>query len=345
MSASNPNHSTADQDGKNVLEVRNLRTRFRSDRGSVWAVNDVSFDVRAGETLGVVGESGSGKSVTFLSILGLVPQPPAEIVSGTAMFDGRDIRKLKGEALRRVRGDGIAMIFQDPLTSLNPVFTIGDQMSAAIRSHHKVSRKAARDRAVQMLELVQISNARERLDSYPFHFSGGMRQRVMIATTLALEPKLLIADEPTTALDVTMQAQVLEVMADVQRELGLSIVLITHDLGVVAGYSDRVMVMYAGRVVEIGTREDIFYRPRHAYTAALLGSMPRLDTPVHDELISIKGFPPDLASVQTGCAFEPRCPIGNGDTRCATERPALIALGEGRLAACHHSDRVEGIRA
>lgn len=344
MSASNNDQSTAGHGGENVLEVRNLRTRFRSDRGSVWAVNDVSFDVRAGETLGVVGESGSGKSVTFLSILGLVPQPPAEIVSGTAMFEGRDIRKLKGEALRRVRGDGIAMIFQDPLTSLNPVFTIGEQMSAAIRSHHKVSRKAARDRAVQMLELVQISNARERLDSYPFHFSGGMRQRVMIATTLALEPKLLIADEPTTALDVTMQAQVLEVMADVQRELGLSIVLITHDLGVVAGYSDRVMVMYAGRVVEIGTREDIFYRPRHAYTAALLRSMPRLDTPVHDELISIKGYPPDLASVQIGCAFEPRCPIGNADPRCSGEQPALVPVGEGRVAACHHSDRVEGMR-
>jgi oligopeptide transport system ATP-binding protein len=344
MSSSDNHRATSDR-GENVLEVRNLRTRFRSDRGSVWAVNDVSFDVRAGETLGVVGESGSGKSVTFLSILGLVPQPPAEIVSGTAMFEGRDIRKLKGEALRRVRGDGIAMIFQDPLTSLNPVFTIGDQMVAAIRSHHKVSRKAARDRAVQMLELVQISNARERLDNYPFHFSGGMRQRVMIATTLALEPKLLIADEPTTALDVTMQAQVLEVMADVQRELGLSIVLITHDLGVVAGYSDRVMVMYGGRVVEIGTREDIFYRPRHAYTAALLGSMPRLDTPVHDDLISIKGYPPDLASVQVGCAFEPRCPIGNGDALCSSEQPPLIQLGEGRIAACHHSDRVEGMRA
>ena len=307
-------------------------------------MNDVSFDVRVGETLGVVGESGSGKSVTFLSILGLVPQPPAEIVSGTAMFEGRDLRSLKGEALRRVRGNRIGMVFQDPLTSLNPVFTIGDQMTAAIRSHHKVSRKAARDRAVEMLELVQISSARERLDSYPFRFSGGMRQRVMIATALALEPRILIADEPTTALDVTMQAQVLEVMADVQRELGLSIVLITHDLGVVAGYSDRVMVMYAGRVVEIGTREEIFYRPRHAYTAALLGSMPRLDTPVHDELISIKGHPPDLAAVPAGCAFEPRCPIGNGDVRCVSEQPQLITVGAGRLSACHHHDRVEGMR-
>lgn len=329
----------------NVLEVRGLRTRFRSDRGSVWAVNDVSFDVRAGETLGVVGESGSGKSVTFLSVLGLVPQPPAEIVAGTAMFGGQDLRKLKGEALRRVRGNGIGMVFQDPLTSLNPVFTIGDQMTAAIRSHNKVSRKAARDRAVAMLELVQISSARERLGSYPFHFSGGMRQRVMIATALALEPQLLIADEPTTALDVTMQAQVLEVMADVQKELGLSIVLITHDLGVVAGYSDRVMVMYAGRVVEIGTREDIFYRPRHAYTAALLGSMPRLDTPVHDDLISIKGNPPDLASVQAGCAFEPRCPIGSGDERCTNDLPQLISVGVGRLSACHHHERVKGGRS
>ncbi len=337
--------SASTSSSSNVLEVRGLRTRFRSDRGSVWAVNDVSFDVRAGETLGVVGESGSGKSVTFLSVLGLIPQPPAEIVAGTAMFEGQDLRTLKGEALRRVRGNGIGMVFQDPLTSLNPVFTIGDQMVAGIRSHNRVSKKAARARAVEMLELVQISNARERLDSYPFAFSGGMRQRVMIAAALALEPKLLIADEPTTALDVTMQAQVLEVMADVQRELGLSIVLITHDLGVVAGYSDRVMVMYAGRVVEIGDREDIFYRPRHAYTAALLRSMPRLDTPVHDELVSIKGYPPDLASVQAGCAFEPRCPLGSGDERCRSELPLLVPVGEGRVAACHHHDRVQEMTA
>jgi oligopeptide/dipeptide ABC transporter ATP-binding protein len=326
--------------GGNLLEVRGLTTRFRSDEGSVWAVNDVSFSVAPGEAVGVVGESGSGKSVTFLSVIGLVPDPPGEVLAGEVMFEGEDLRKLSGERLRKVRGDGIGMIFQDPLTSLNPVFTIGDQMIAVIRSHRKVSKKAARDRAIEMLDLVQIPNARERIDAYPHHFSGGMRQRVMIALALSLEPRLLIADEPTTALDVTMQAQVLELIDGLRQDLDLAVVLITHDLGVVAGYTERVMVMYGGRIVEQGTCEQVFYDPQHAYTASLLKSMPRLDSPYDEELLTISGNPPDLARLPKGCAFEPRCFIGNGDVRCLEERPALEERDGGRLAACHYSERV-----
>ena len=286
-----------------LLEVTDLRTQFFTQDGVVKAVNGVSFTLGEGEALGLVGESGCGKSVSALSLMRLIPQPPGRIVSGQVIFDGRDLLKLKEDDMRKVRGNDIAMIFQDPMTSLNPVLTIGRQISEALELHKGMDRSAARKRTIELLELVGIPAARNRVDDYPHQFSGGMRQRVMIAMALSCEPKLLLADEPTTALDVTIQAQILDLIARLRRELGMAIIMITHDLGVVAGIADRINVMYAGYIVETGTVDEIFHRPRHPYTLGLLKSIPRLDEPRVTNLIFTCRLP---ASECTRASSSPR---------------------------------------
>jgi oligopeptide transport system ATP-binding protein len=307
-----------------LLSVRDLLVRFRTREGIVHAVNGVSFDLETGETLGLVGESGCGKSVTNLAIMRLLPKPAGRIEGGEVLFDGDDLVTMEESELRSLRGRELAMIFQDPMTSLNPVLTIGEQMVETIRAHRRVGRDEARDRAVELLGRVGIPRAAERLDSYPHQFSGGMRQRVMIAMALALEPKLLIADEPTTALDVTIQAQVLELLKALTGEMGTSLILITHDLGVVAGMTQRVNVMYAGFVVETGATGDIFAAPHHPYTVGLLHSIPRLDTSEEVPLIPIEGAPPDQLQPAIGCPFAPRCAWRL--ERCWEVNPALAPV-------------------
>jgi peptide/nickel transport system ATP-binding protein len=289
-----------------LLEVRDLRTSFRTDDGIVKAVEGVSFTVEKGQTLGIVGESGSGKSVTCLSIMGLNPRQNT-ITSGQALWKGRDLLSLPGNELRRIRGDEIAMIFQDPMTSMNPVHTVGHQLAEAVLLHRDVTRKQAKARALELLKAVGIPRADRRMDDYPHQFSGGMRQRAMIAMSLVNDPDLLIADEPTTALDVTTQAQILTLMEKLQNEFGSAIIMITHDLGVVAEVADEVAVMYAAEIVEHGTVDQIFKRPQHPYTWGLLGSLPRLDADV-DRLVQIRGQPPSLLNPPSGCRFHPRCP-------------------------------------
>ena len=332
-------------DRRCALEVADIRTRFHTADGVVYAVNGVGFRLREGELLGVVGESGSGKSVTMLSMLGLLPTPPAEIVSGTAFYYGRDLMALRRDALRQVRGAEIGFVFQDPMTSLNPVLTVGYQIAEPLRAHRGFSKAAARRRAAELLELVGIASPASRLREYPHQFSGGMRQRVMIALALACDPKVLVADEPTTALDVTVQAQILDLIRQLRRELGMAIVWITHDLGVVAGIADRVMVMYGGLVVESGNVEDIYLRPRHPYTQGLLRTLPRLDAPADEapatigprrRLPSIGGQPPSLAEAPSACPFAPRCE--HAFERCWRENPPLRQLGAGRQAACWLDD-------
>jgi oligopeptide/dipeptide ABC transporter ATP-binding protein len=291
----------------NLLEVDDLSVRFSTDDGVVRAVDGVSFSVEPGQTLGVVGESGSGKSVTSLSILGLTRAENAEI-SGRTMFEGRDLQELSSEELEHVRGDDIAMIFQDPLTSLHPFYKVGKQIIEAIQTHRLVDDTEARERAIELLALVGIPDPERRIDEYPHEFSGGMRQRAMIAMALSNEPKLLIADEPTTALDVTIQAQILQLLESLQSRLGMAVILITHDLGVIAEIADEVLVMYAGRVVEQGPLEQIFYDPQHPYTWGLLGSVTRTDQPRGGRLAQIKGQPPSLIAPPEGCHFRPRCP-------------------------------------
>jgi oligopeptide transport system ATP-binding protein len=290
-----------------LLDVRDLTTQFFTGAGVVRAVDGVSFSLAAGEAIGLVGESGCGKSVTALSIMRLVPSPPGRTVAGQVLFDGRDLLRLDEPSLRRVRGGEVAMIFQDPMTSLNPVLPIGLQIAESLEFHRGMTRAAARRRAVELLDLVGIPAAHRRLDAYPHQFSGGMRQRVMIAMAISCEPKLLIADEPTTALDVTIQAQILDLLRRLRRELGMALILITHDLGVVAGICDRVNVMYAGKIVESATVDDSFADPRHPYTLGLLGSVPRIDRPLGAKLTPIEGMPPDLVEEPPGCAFAPRC--------------------------------------
>jgi oligopeptide transport system ATP-binding protein len=314
-----------------LLEVKDLRTQFFTQDGIVRAVNGVSFTLNEGEALGLVGESGCGKTVTALSLMRLIPTPPGRIVSGELWFDGRDLLKLKDDDMRKVRGNDIAMIFQDPMTSLNPVLTIGRQISEALELHKGMDRKAARQRTIELLQLVEIPAARSRVDDYPHQFSGGMRQRVMIAMALSCEPKLLIADEPTTALDVTIQAQILDLMKRLRRELGMAIILITHDLGVVAGIADRINVMYAGYIVETGSADEIFHNPRHPYTLGLLRSIPRLDEPRKEKLVPIEGLPPDLIDPPPGCPFQPRCPYAI--ERCI-ENPSLEPVVPGHRIAC-----------
>lgn len=294
--------------GENLLEIQDLKTYFKVKAGRVQAVNGVSFSIKPGEKLAVVGESGCGKSVTALSIMRLIPQPPGEYAGGSVIFDGQDLLDLPESGMRKIRGGKIGMIFQDPLTCLNPTMTVGKQIAEGLRIHLKdLSKDQAYKRAISLLEQVGIPAAAERASSYPHQFSGGMRQRVMIAMALACNPKLLIADEPTTALDVTVQAQILELISSVCNEFGTAVMIITHDLGVVAGMADRVVVMYAGKVVETGPTDEIFANPRHPYTLGLLASVPRLDEPPSSMLRTIEGAPPDLLKPPPGCPFMPRC--------------------------------------
>jgi oligopeptide transport system ATP-binding protein len=314
-----------------LLEVHDLKTQFFTPEGVVKAVDGVSFELNAGETLGIVGESGCGKSVTALSVMRLL-QRPGKIVGGKVMFMGRDLTKVSEGEMREVRGEEIAMIFQDPMTSLNPVFRTGWQVAEPVRLHRNMDKARAMGVAVEMLGKVGIPSPASRARDYPHQFSGGMRQRAMIAMGLTTQPKVLIADEPTTALDVTIQAQILQLLRDVNREFGTATILITHNLGVVAGMCERVMVMYAGRIVESGPTEDVFAHPKHPYTWSLLRSIPRLDADAHEPLKPIEGLPPDLTNLPTGCAFHPRCPFKV--ERCTRDTPELNRVGETQLAAC-----------
>ncbi|MGH2447900.1 MAG: ABC transporter ATP-binding protein [Chloroflexota bacterium] len=340
---------TEPNEADRLLEVEDLKTYFYTRAGVVKAVQGVSFDLDKGETLGIVGESGSGKSVTALSIMRLIPEPPGKFAGGKVVFDGKPLidvvedtdsrgrvhrqeHSISEGSMRKIRGGDISMIFQDPMTSLNPLLTIGRQIAESVQEHMGLGRKASYTRAAEMLDKVGIPSAQNRLGDYPHQFSGGMRQRVMIAIALATNPELLIADEPTTALDVTIQAQILDLMRGLSSEFGTAVILITHDMGVVANMADRVAVMYAGYVVETGTISEIFYRGRHPYTHALLNSIPRLDQPRDQPLSPIKGSPPDMLTLKPGCPFAPRCP--NVIDICRQQMPPLETIGPGHLAAC-----------
>lgn len=321
-----------------VLDVKGLKTVFRTRGGEVHAVNDVSFHLRPGELLGVVGESGSGKSVTMMSLIRLLPSPPADIRSGEVLLNGQDLLKLDEDGLRKVRGARVGFVFQDPMTSLNPVFTVGNQIMEPLRKHKGMTKAQAQVRAVELLELVGIPDAKRRLSSYPHQFSGGMRQRVMIAIALACDPEVLIADEPTTALDVTIQAQILELVKDLRQKLGMAIVWITHDLGVIAGIADRVMVMYGGQVVEQAPVRELFSNPQHPYTRALLKTIPSLTGEREDRLQVIEGQPPILGAAPSACPFRARCT--HAFDRCEAENPLRRAIdgktiGQGHDVACH----------
>jgi oligopeptide/dipeptide ABC transporter ATP-binding protein len=325
-----------------ILAIRDLTVEFDTEDGVVHAVTDVSYDLYPGEVLGVVGESGSGKSVSMLSVLGLIPMPPGRVVSGEAIFRTEDLLKLRPSRLRQIRGGPMAMIFQDPLTSLNPVLTIGDQIGEAITAHNpQTGEAAARRRTIELLQLVGVPAAERRVDQFPHELSGGMRQRAMIAMAIANDPSVLVADEPTTALDVTIQAQIIEVLKTAQRETHAAIVLITHDLGLIAELADRVVVMYAGRVVEIGDVFSIFDSPRHPYTVGLLSSRARLDRD-SGHLDPIPGQPPSLISLPPGCPFHPRCAQSQGREICRTEMPELRAIGEAaeHRSACHFAEEL-----
>jgi oligopeptide/dipeptide ABC transporter ATP-binding protein len=315
-----------------LLEVKGLRTEFRSGGSSFAAVDGISFSLAPGETLGIVGESGCGKSVTSLSIMRLVPNPPGKITAGEIRLEGRNLLDLPESDMRAVRGDDIAMIFQEPMTSLNPVQTVGDQIIEAVQLHRSLSAAAARARALEMLRLVKIPSPETRLDEYPHQLSGGMRQRVMIAMALACDPKLLIADEPTTALDVTIQAQILDLLRDLRERTGAAIMLITHDLGVVAEIAHRVIVMYAGRIVEEAPVGLLFADPQHPYTLGLLGSIPRLGSDGDERLTAIEGVVPNPYALPPGCRFSPRCPLA--DEKCRAEQPTLREIAPGHRAAC-----------
>ncbi len=315
-----------------LLEVRNLVTKFYTEEGVVHAVSDISYTLDEGESLGIVGESGSGKSVGVLSIMGLIPSPPGKVEGGEVLFNGRDLLQLPSHELRLIRGREVAMIFQDPMTSLNPVLTIGRQLTESLKLHLGMGDNQAKDRAVEMMQLVGIPNANQRLNDYPHQFSGGQRQRVMIAMALSCNPSVLIADEPTTALDVTIQAQIVELVKQLQEKLGMAIIWITHDLALVAGMVDKVAVMYAGYIVEHAPVNDLYQNPMHPYTLGLLHAMPKLDAKEQTRLASIEGLPPDLRYVPQGCPFAPRCPYVID--RCKQENPPLIATGPHRQSAC-----------
>ena len=321
-----------------LLEIDSLRTQFLTSAGTVQAVDGISYDVEEGETVAIVGESGCGKSVSALSLLRLIPDPPGRIVGGNIKFMGRDLLALGDEEMRQIRGKDIGMVFQEPMTSLNPVLTIERQLTETLETHLGVSREKANARALELLQLVGISDPKRRLSQYPHHLSGGMRQRVMIAMALACEPKLIIADEPTTALDVTIQAQILQLMKDLTRRLGVALIIITHNLGVVARYADRVNVMYAGKIIERGDAMEIYHNPRHPYTLGLLRSVPRLDQARSERLEPIDGQPPDLTKLGVGCAFRPRCRYAV--ERCAGEIPPLESVSDGHLAACWVKDEL-----
>jgi oligopeptide/dipeptide ABC transporter ATP-binding protein len=326
-----------------ILSIRDLVVEFTTEDGVVKAVDGITYDIYPGETLGIVGESGSGKSVSTMSLLGLIPQPPGRIVRGEAFFQGKDLLKVSKKQLRRIRGNDIALVFQDPMTSLNPVLKIGYQIAEAIRTHNPgVKDGAANKRAVELLKLVGVPNPERRVDQYPHEFSGGMRQRAMIAMAIANEPSVLIADEPTTALDVTIQAQILEVLKKAQDETHAATILITHDLGLIAELADRVIVMYAGKVVELGDVDTIFRNPRHPYTIGLMDSLPKL-TAEEEWLRPIPGQPPSLISRPPGCPFHPRCFLSQGRTRCREEEPPLRPIeGDAHLTACHFAEELEG---
>lgn len=324
--------------GNMLLDVRNLRTEFVTQDGLVHAVNGVTFQLEEGETLGLVGESGSGKSVSMLSVMRLIPMPPGRISSGEVIFQGQDLLKLGNEEMRQVRGNKIAMVFQDPMTSLNPVLTIGTQIGEALELHLGMTKDKARKRSAELLKMVNIPEADRRLDDYPHQFSGGMRQRVMIAMGLSCNPSLLIADEPTTALDVTIQAQIIDIVKRLKRELGMAIIWITHDLGVIAGMADRINVMYAGYIVETAPNKEIFSNPLHPYTVGLLGSIPRLDEARKEKLTPIEGLPPDLVNMPTGCPFYERCRFHS--QKCLEENPPLLSVGVKHWSACWHWEDV-----
>jgi len=318
---------------KPLMEINNLTTRFHTQDGTVNAVNGISYSLNHGEILGVVGESGCGKSVHALSIMRLIQIPPGEISAGEVIFDGRDLLKLSEKEMRSVRGHEIAMVFQDPMSSLNPVYTVGFQISEALILHKHMNKQQAKERSIELLNLVGIPEARKRFDNYPHQFSGGMRQRAMIAMALSCEPKLLIADEPTTALDVTIQAQIIDLVIRLKQELGMSVMWITHDLGIVAEMVHRINVMYAGSIIERGLVDDIYNLTLHPYTMGLLGSLPNIDEAPGTKLISIPGLPPDLVDLPSGCPFFARCIYR--EERCAKERPELEdGLGEGHSVAC-----------
>jgi oligopeptide transport system ATP-binding protein len=315
-----------------LLQVKNLRTQFFTPDGVVNAVNGISLYLEEGETLGVVGESGCGKSVSMLSVMRLIPQPPGKIVDGEVVFQDRDLLKLSGEEIRKVRGNKIAMVFQDPMTSLNPVLTIGRQISEALELHLGMDAHQALERSIELLEMVKIPEARARVDDYPHQFSGGMRQRVMIAMALSCNPQLLIADEPTTALDVTIQAQIIDIVKELRRELGMAIIWITHDLGIVAGLVNRVQVMYAGFIVERAEVHEFYSNPRHPYSLGLLCSLPRLDARRRQKLTPIDGLPPDLIGMPPGCPFYPRCSFHV--QQCLEQNPQLREVKPGHEVAC-----------
>jgi len=315
-----------------ILEVKNLQTRFRTYDGLVYAVNGISYELNEGETLGVVGESGCGKSVSMLSIMGLIPQPPGIIAGGQALYRDSDLLKKSEEELRHIRGKEIAMVFQDPMTSLNPVLTIGFQIGETLQLHMAMNADQARQRTVELLEMVGISQPDRALDNYPHQFSGGMRQRAMIAMAIACMPQILIADEPTTALDVTIQAQIVELVKRLRDEIGMAIIWITHDLGIIAGLAQRVIVMYAGFIVEHASVDEVYDNPRHPYTISLLGALPRVDMSREERLVSIPGMPPNLIGLPKGCPFAPRCRFVVD--RCRQENPPLISIAPNHEIAC-----------
>jgi oligopeptide transport system ATP-binding protein len=315
-----------------LLEVKDLRTYFYTDDGVVKAVDGVSYDLQEGETLALVGESGCGKSVSAMSLMRLIPWPPGKTISGEVIFDGEDVLKVSEEQMRTIRGNRMTMIFQEPMTCLNPVLSIGTQMSETLELHMKMDKNEAKQRSIEMLRLVGIPDAERRLSDYPHQFSGGMRQRVMIAQAMACNPRLLLADEPTTALDVTIQAQVLELVKRLCDEFGTSVILITHNLGIVARHADRVNVMYAGKIIERAAAADIYREPRHPYTLGLLKSVPRLDQSRREKLEPIEGLPPDLINLPSGCSFWPRCKFAID--RCHEETPPLMEVEKNHWAAC-----------
>lgn len=324
-----------------LLEIEGLQTQFFTSSGIVKAVDGITYDVESGETVAVVGESGCGKSVSALSILRLVAEPAGKVVGGTIKFQGQDLLALDDIEMRKIRGNDIAMVFQEPMTSLNPVLTIGLQLTETLTHHLNMSEKEATARAVELLGLVGISEPDRRLAQYPHHLSGGMRQRVMIAMALCCDPKLIIADEPTTALDVTIQAQILELMKNLTRDFGVAMIIITHNLGVVARYADRVNVMYAGKIIETGTAKDIYHTPKHPYTLALLKSVPRIDQPRVAKLDPVQGQPPDLSKLDGGCAFRPRCRYATD--KCAQSIPELEKIDGVHASACFRHNELEEV--
>ena len=322
-----------------LLEVNNLATYFYTMEGVVKAVDGISYDLQPGETLALVGESGCGKSVSALSVMGLIPWPPGRVISGDIIFNGENLRAYDNKSMRSIRGKEIAMVFQEPMTSLNPVLTIGRQLTETMELHLDLNRDQAQNKAVELIQRVGIPDAERRLKQYPHQFSGGMRQRVMIAMALSCSPKLIIADEPTTALDVTIQAQILELMQDLCKEFGAALIIITHNLGVVARYADRVNVMYAGKIIESGTARDIYGKPKHPYTLGLLHSVPRLDEPRKVKLDPIEGQPPDLINLPQGCSFRDRCRYAV--EKCAEEYPPLVVVEDSHMTACWEWERLD----